>query len=138
MLAEFLPAYSNYPLKAAMYRFNYGNVDALNLRWMRYAKGSGVQCRVSSVEALEERSSVSKDVEISAGLVKIAIPGEMETGDYAEYWGEGPIRVFDRNGVLLRTVPANRAPVLRAGENRLAVKASGPGNVKLTAITLGK
>ena len=81
---------------------------------------------------------MSKDVEISAGLVKIAIPGEMDTGDYAEYWGEGPIRVFDRNGVLLRTVPANGAPVLRAGENRLAVKASGPGNVKLTAITLGK
>jgi hypothetical protein len=62
----------------------------------------------------------------------------METGDYAEYWGEGPIRLFDRNGVLLRTVPANRAPALRAGENRLAVKASGPGSVKLTAITLGK
>ena len=57
MLAEFRPAYSNYPFKMAMYSFNYGNVVALNLRWMRYAKGSGVRCRVSSVEALEERSS---------------------------------------------------------------------------------
>ena len=46
MLAEFWPAYSNYPFKMAMYSFNYGNVVALNLRWMRYAKGSGVQCRV--------------------------------------------------------------------------------------------
>ena len=62
----------------------------------------------------------------------------MKIGDYAEYWGEGPIRVFDRNGVLLRTVAANRAPMLRAGENKLTVKASSPGNVKLTAITLGK
>jgi hypothetical protein len=138
MLAEFRPAPSNYSFKAAMYGFNYGNVVALNLRWMRYAKGSGVRCRIRLVEALEERSSVLKDIEISAGSVKIAIPGEMETGDYAEYWGEGPIRLFDRNGVLLRTVPANRAPVLRAGENTLAVKASGPGSVKLTAITLGK
>jgi hypothetical protein len=138
MLAEFRPAPSNYPFKAAMYGFNYGNVVALNLRWMRYAKGSGVRCRIRLVEALEERSSVLKNFEISAGSVKIAIPGEMETGDYAEYWGEGPIRLFDRNGVLLRTVPANRAPALRAGENRLAVKASGPGSVKLTAITLGK
>jgi hypothetical protein len=138
MLAEFRPAPSNYPFKAAMYGFNYGNVVALNLRWMRYAKGSGVRCRIRLVEALEERSSVLKDIEISAGSVKIAIPGEMETGDYAEYWGEGPIRLFDRNGVLLRTVPANRAPALRAGENTLAVKASGPGSVKLTAITLGK
>ena len=90
------------------------------------------------VEALEERSSVLTDVEISAGSVKVVIPGEMRTGDYAEYWGKGTIPVFDRNGVLLRTVPTNRAPVLRSGENRLVVKASEPGSVKLTAITLGK
>jgi hypothetical protein len=138
MLAEFRPAYSNYPFKMAMYGFNYGNVVALNLRWMRYAKGSGVRCRVGLVEALEERSAVLSNLEISAASVKIAIPGEMKIGDYAEYWGEGPIRVFDRNGVLLRTVAANRAPMLRAGENKLTVKASNPGNVKLTAITLGK
>jgi hypothetical protein len=138
MLAEFRPAYSNYPFKAAMYGFNYGNVVALNLRWMRYAKGSAVRCRIGLVEALEERSSVLKNLEISAGSVKIAIPGEMKTGDYAEYWGEGPIRIFERNGVLLRTAAADLAPVLRAGGNRLTVTASGPGNVKLTTITLGK
>jgi hypothetical protein len=138
MLAEFRPASSNYPFKTAMYGFNYGNVVALNLRWMRYAKGSQVRCRIRLVEALEERSAVLNNLEISAGSVKVAIPGEMKIGDYAEYWGEGPIRVFDRNGVLLRTVAANREPILRAGENKLAVKASGPGSVKLTAITLGK
>ena len=60
MLAEFRPAYSNYPFKMAMYGFNYGNVVALNLRWMRYAKGSEVRCRVGLVEALEERSAVLK------------------------------------------------------------------------------
>ncbi len=138
MLAEFRPAYSNYPFKMAMYGFNYGDVVALNLRWMRYAKGSEVRCRVGLVEALEERSAVLNDLEVSAGPVKVAIPGEMKIGDYAEYWGEGLIRVFDRNGVLLRTVAPGRAPMLRPGENKLAVKASGPGNVKLTAITLGK
>ena len=46
MLAEFRPAYSNYPFKMAMYSFNYANVIALNLRWMRYANGSGIQCRI--------------------------------------------------------------------------------------------
>ena len=79
-----------------------------------------------------------KDVQISAGSATIAIPGEMKTGNYAEYWGEGPIRVFDANGVLLRTVSANRGPQLKAGENRLVVRAAGPGTVKLTAITTGK
>jgi hypothetical protein len=138
MLAEFRPVSANYSFKAAMYSFNYTNVVALNLRWMRYTKGSRVRCRIGLVEALEERNGVSRDFEISAGLLKISIPGEMKTGDYAEYWGEGPIRIFDRNGVLLRTVPAARAPVLEAGENRLAVKAGESGNLMLTAITLGK
>jgi hypothetical protein len=138
MLAEFRPASSNYPFKRAMYGFNYANVVALNLRWMRYVKGSGIRCRIAMVEALEERNTVLKELEISAELGKIVIPGEMKTGDYAEYWGEGPIRIFDQNGVLLRIAPENRAPVIRPGEGRLIVKALGPGTVKLTVITLGK
>ncbi len=138
MLAEFRPASANYSFKAAMYSFNYRNVLALNLRWMRYPKDSRVRCRIGMVEALEERNDVSKDFEISVGLRKIRIPGEMKTGDYAEYWGEGLIRIFDRNGVLLRTVPTESAPRLEAGENRLAVKAWASGNVIFTAITLAK
>ena len=136
-LAEFRPAPSNYLFKASMYSFNYGDVVALNLRWMRYAAGSGLRCRVSLVEALQERDSALKQVQLSTGNATIAIPGNMTTGEYAEYWGDGPIRVFDTNGVLLRTVPANRGPQLNAGENRLQLSAAGPGTVKLTAITIG-
>jgi hypothetical protein len=138
MLAEFRPAYANYPFKAAMGGFNYGNVVALNLRWMRYPKGSGVRCRIGLVEALEERNSTLRDVEISAGSLSITIPAGMTTGDYAEYWGDGTIRVFDPNGILLSTSPVKHGPQLRTGENELTVKAAGSGNVVLTAITLGK
>jgi hypothetical protein len=138
MLANFRSDAKNYPFKLAMYSFDYRNVVALNLRWMRYAKGSGVRCRIHSVEAVDERSSVLKDFEIFAGQASITIPGEMKTGDYAEYWADGPIRIFDRNGILLRTVPANGAPVLRAAENKLTVRASGSGTAKLTVISLGK
>jgi hypothetical protein len=120
-----------------MYTYNYANVDALNLRWMRYASGSGIRCQVKLVEALQERTSTLRNIEISAGSAKVAIPGAMQTGDYAEYWGEGPIRIFDKNGFLLRTSPASQAPTLTSGANSLAVKASGPGTVKMTAITLG-
>jgi hypothetical protein len=138
MLPEFPPAYANYPFKAAMGSFNYGNVVALNLRWMRYPKGSAVRCRIGLVEALEERNSTLRDIEISTGSLSITIPAEMNTGDYAEYWADGAIRVFNRNGILLSTSPVKPGPQLGTGENKLMVKTAGSGNVVLTAITLGK
>ena len=139
MLAEFRPAPSNYPFKDAMNGvFDYANVVALNLRWMRYPKGSGARCRMGRVEALQERSGVLSGVEIRAGSSSIAIPGELKTGDYAEYWADGTIRVFDRNGVLLSTAPAKAGPQLKAGGSQVALKAAGPGVVVFTAITMGE
>jgi hypothetical protein len=138
MLAEFRPASANYYFKAAMYSFNYGNIVALNLRWMRYPKGSAVRCRIASVEALEERDGTLRDVEVSTGSLSIATPLLMNTGDYAESWGDGTIRVFDRNGVLRSTFPVKAGPQLRTGDNKLTVKAVGSGSVVLTTITLGK
>jgi len=136
-LREFRPAAAAYPFKAASYNFNYANIVALNVRWMRYPKQGGVQCRIGAVVAMAEHNNKLRDIEIAAGSGKIAIPGEMKTGDYAEYWGSGPIRIFDKNGNLLRTEQAGAAPMLAAGENTLSIKAAGPGTVKLTAITMG-
>jgi hypothetical protein len=139
MLADFRPAAVNYAFKAAMNgAFNYGNVVALNLRWMRYPKGSGVRCRIGLVEGLEEQNSTLRDVEISTGSLSITISAEMKTRDYAEYWGDGTIRVFDRNGILLSTSAVKSGMQLRAGENKLSVKAAESGTVVLTTITLAK
>jgi hypothetical protein len=136
MLAEFRPADANYPFKTAMYGFNYGNIVALNLRWMRYPKGTGVRSRISLVEALQERDGTIKDIDIFTGSSNMKIPAEMKTGDYAEYWADGSIRIFDHNGVTLSTLPAQAGPQLAAGDNKLSVKAMGSGSVVLTAITL--
>ena len=138
MLSDLRPNAKNYSFKLALFSFNYANVVALNLRWARYPMNSGVRCRIRSVEALDELVSNPKSFEISTGSGTITIPSEIDTGDYAEYWGDGVIRSFDRNGVLLRAVPAGNAPILKAGEDKLAVKASGSANVKLTVISLGK
>jgi hypothetical protein len=137
MLPEFRPAAANYSFKSATQTFNYRYVQALNIRWMRYKAGSGVRCRVKLVEALQERINTLSDIEISAGKAKILIPGTMQAGDYAEYWGDGPIRIFNKNGFLLRTAHVNQTPTLTPGASQLAIKASGPGLVQLTAITLG-
>jgi hypothetical protein len=138
MLAEFRPALANYYFKAAMYGFNYGNIVALNLRWMRYPKGSSVRCRIASVEALEERESALRDIQLSSGSSTIATPVAMKTEDYAEYWADGKIRVFDPNGNLLATSPVSVGPQLKAGDNKLTLKATGAGTVVLTTIALGK
>jgi hypothetical protein len=136
-LAEFRPAGINYPFKAAMGGFDYGHVVALNLRWMSYSRGTDVRSAVSSVEALEEREGVLKDVAVSAGSRSIKVANEMRTGDYAEYWATGPVRVFNKNGRLLSTTPIANGPQLVRGENTVSVTATGSGASVFTAITLG-
>jgi hypothetical protein len=116
--------------------FNYRDVVALNLRWMRPPRGA--ECRISWVEALAERNGGLQNFAISVHGLKISIPGELKMGDYAEFWAAGEIRVFDRHGVLLSTVPAPHPPMLKAGENNLAIQSATPATVKLTAITLGE
>jgi hypothetical protein len=137
MLAEFWPAALNYSFKSATQSFDYGHVDALNVRWMRYPTGSGITCSLHLVEALQERNTTLNGIEISTGSTKISIPGPMQTGDYAEYWGDGQIRIFNSNGSLLQVVAANNAPLLATGSNNLSLNASEPGSIKLTSISMG-
>ena len=139
MLPEFRPAYANYEFKAAGYSFDYRGIVALNLRWMRLPKGAKPRCSVALVEALAESDAVLRSPELSVGSARLSVPAELRTGDYAEFWGEGPIRVFDRNGVLLKTLAgAGQAPQLASGENRIALTAAGSSPAKLTLITLGE
>lgn len=137
MLPEFRPASGNYAFKAAMYTFDYKNIVALNFRWMRQSLTKPSECSISLVEALMEEDSVLKNPEISVGTEKFTLPVSLKNGDYAEYWGEGPMRVFDQNGVLLSTVKSlTTLPNLPSGESR--IRLSGGGAAKLTTITLGE
>ncbi|MCX7050081.1 MAG: hypothetical protein NTX50_31930 [Candidatus Sumerlaeota bacterium] len=137
MLPEFRPANANYAFKAAMYGFNYQRIVALNLRWMRLSKAP-VQCAVGLVEALKETEGAVKNPEIAVGPARLAIPAELKTGDYAESWADGMIRIFDSHGALLQTInPTSAAPTLAAGGNQISVSAASPAPLKLTLITLG-
>jgi len=56
-----------------------------------------------------------------------------------ESWADGPLRVFDRNGGLLRTfAPPAAVPQLPAGQSVLRLQSTGPAPAKLTLITLGE
>jgi hypothetical protein len=138
MLPEFRPAPANYRFKAAGYHFNYRHVVALNFRWMRLPAEPPVRCEVSLVEALAESDTAIANPEIAAGEARLALPVELKTGNYAEYWPHGPVRVFDRNGVLLATVDCpGEPPTLRAGETTLRLDSTTSGPADLTLITLG-
>jgi hypothetical protein len=137
MLPEFRPAPQNYEFKAAMYGFDYQGIVALNLRWMRVAAGAPLGCRVESVEALAESDAPLENPTLVLGGRRLVIPAALRPGDYAEYWGEGPLRIFDRNGVTLKTVAVPPAD-LHPGENRLTLESQSSGTAKLTVITLGE
>ena len=146
MLPEFRPAPQNYAFKAAMYGFDYQRIVALNLRWMRVTADAPVRCAVELVEALAESDAPLKDPQIVLGRSRWTVPAELRPGDYAEYWGDGPLRIFDRNGAAIKAVgiqpagvppPAEQAGVLTHGENRLTLRSKSAGTAALTVITLG-
>jgi hypothetical protein len=137
ILADFWPVWANYPFKSAIRSFNYSSVQSLVLRWMRYPAGSGVRCTVQEIMALAEQPAELGDVEISSGSASFRVPGVLRTGDYAEYWGGGGIRVYDVNNVLLRTVPPASDLSVQPGESSLHIRASGAGTLDLTVISLG-
>jgi hypothetical protein len=137
MLPEFRPAHTNYAFKAAMYGFNYQDIVAVNLRWMRQPIRP-VKCTIILVEALAETESVLKNPEISISGAKIVLPVTLKTGDYLECWGEGPARVFNRNGVQLSTVEVPTLPMLSAGDNRISLSIDGTASARLTTILLGE
>jgi hypothetical protein len=139
MLSEFRPAAENYPFKAAMNSgFDYQRITAVNLRWMRYPGGRPSFCRVYSIEALAESSGVVKNPRLRIGEAEMRLPVSLRTGDYAEYWADGKVKVFDRNGRLLSTIESVKgSPMIGKGKNKVVLSADSAASVKLTTILLG-
>lgn len=139
MLSEFRPAYANYPIKAALRAFNYGSITGVSFRWMRLSGNRSARCRVLKVEALTEGDLELRNPRISMGHAAMSVLTSLRLGDYADVWGDAPVRIFDRAGVLLRTFPP-RAPGLQLApnENHSRIEAEGPRPAKVTAIVLGE
>ena len=127
----------NFYYKSSLQRFNYNKLMAVNLRWARFPKAQGPKCRISLIEALAERGGRLKKIEVSAGGASIKIPGKFKAGDYVEFWADGRMRVFNRNGKLLRTEVARDSLRLIKGQNSVSIKGAGSGNLIFTAITIG-
>jgi len=138
LLPEFRPAPANYAFNSAMQGFNYRDITAVNFRWMRLPNNKPLPCTVMLVEALAEKDSTIKNPVISIGAKQTTIPVLLKTGDYLEFWGEGPARVFNRDGVQLTTFAMPDLPQLKAGDNSIFLRGGGSASFKLTTILLGK
>jgi hypothetical protein len=138
-LAEFRPAPADYPYKAAVSAFDYGAIAAVNLRWARSPRDGGLTCRVARVEALAESDVTVRGANLEIAGLRLLVPVDLRSGDYVEFWGQGPMREYDRNGVLLATVPqSGPVPTLQHGLNTVLVRSDERASVKLTAITVGE
>jgi hypothetical protein len=139
MLPEFRPSHNNYEFKMAMYGFDYAHIERLNLRWMRLPQGQTVRCAIVRVEALAEIDTPLDKPLVSIGGASVSIPARLNVGDYAEYEPGAPLRIFDRNGVLLQTLqPPAQSPRISAGRNTIDVKSASPASAKLTIMTMGE
>lgn len=138
MLSEFRPAYANYSIKAALRVFNYGSVTGVSFRWMRQNLAKPVRCRVLSLESLAERDQPLGNLRISIAGAVVPIPVPLAPQNYAEYWGQGPIRILDPNGVLVHSIPMQASgPLLPPGESRGRIDAAASAPAAVTPIILG-
>jgi hypothetical protein len=138
MLAEFPPKAANYAFKMATYDFDYGKVAALNLRWMRAPAQQTPRCYVTRIEALSESDVFLQNPTITIGDTTLSIPAELHSGDYAEFWANDSVSIFDRNGVRLSTLkPSGAVPTLESGDGEILVRGLKPASVVLTTITAG-
>jgi hypothetical protein len=137
VLPEFGQA--SYSAKLALMGFNYSGVNAINIRWMRlFPSGPAARISIVRIEALAESSATLQNPELLVNNETIQIPAELRTNDYAEFWGIGPIRIFDKDGNQKQSVPQpTHIPTIRDGENTIAVKGPASADVKLTTILLG-
>jgi hypothetical protein len=66
------------------------------------------------------------------------LPADLKTGDYAEFWAQGTLKVFDRSGTVLSSFEIQDVPpMLQPGENRITLRATTAVPAKLTCITTG-
>jgi len=137
MLTQLRPASTAYSFQSALYGFDYRNVTAVNIRWMRLTAGKPISCIVTRIEALTEKDAAMTEPEITVNARSIVVPVTLRNGDYVEYWGEGQARVFDRNGVQLSVQRIADVPFIESGQNKVLIRGKGNAGVRLTTILTG-
>lgn len=127
---------TRYPYKFALRYFDYRQVIAVNLRWMRAAPG--LRVRVLAIEALTERPSRLHHPSVAVHGARLVLPVTLDSGSYAELEDGHSVRVFDAHGRSLGAVaPRGTWPRLVRGNNVVQVRAASRGAAQVTVFVRG-
>ncbi len=100
------------------------------------------KCALSPVRAVPLAKAKIRNPRVTVGGHTLAIPAELESGDYLEFGPQGVYRVFGPDGKLVREASvAGSVPELSAGANRMRFDCDAtPGlnpRVRFTTVTTG-
>lgn len=121
---------------------NRNHVGEVNLYLNNVPPGETATVYLSPIKALRTSRVPLANPAIALNGQQLSLPVTLHSGDYVELAALDDCRVYDERGTLLQrlTVPGE-APVLKAGENRLAFTCGRPegysARAELTAIACG-
>lgn len=95
MLSELMPAYVSYPMKSAIYHFNFSKVVAMNIRWMKTCN-VGEKVFLRSVAMVQEEASTLNTIEFFIGSKKILDVPLLKTGEILDVFPNGDVTICKR------------------------------------------
>jgi hypothetical protein len=125
--ADFDAAY-DYELfrhKGNLTGFAYGSVRELRLQLVGMPRNLPVTVHVGRIEALAEIARPLENPVIEVNGKPLRIPVTLQPDQMLELAPDGTVQVYDRNNHLTKTVKLDEVAELRAGSNRLRLRADG-------------
>jgi hypothetical protein len=116
------------------------HIDALNLYLNNLPPNDSATVYLGPIKALRTIRAELANPTIAINGQQLALPATLASGDYVELAAMDDCRVYDERGTLCKRIAlAAGAPLLKAGENRLAFSCDRPAGarVEVTVVASG-
>lgn len=135
VIADMIPARSNYAFKASIYGFNYSAVTKLNLRWMRSCNEK-LSVSLKRVEMLREFPSVFKNIYLNVDGKKYFVASSVVSGETLDVFPNGVVSKCKEGDCVVSSIAWPPASLL-SGSN-VYVEYETLGSAEVSIGLLGK
>lgn len=130
MLTGLMPAYMAYPMKSAIYHFNYSKVVAMNIRWMKTCNVHE-KILLKHISMVQEDSAILNSIELFVGVKKVLDIPLLKTGEILDVFPNGDVTICKRAicqkvANILSALPKN------IGNQHIYIKTKGNAIYDLT------